>query len=195
VPRRILPEPIDALSPAAAGVELVHWPRDEVLRDRLARAGVPRLLLVEADAAPPATIGVDEDWIRLPADERDVAVRAQRLARLSGHLLSERPVVDRNRVLHRGGTTVVLSAAEATVVELLLANAGRVVPRARLEAALWADGVAPGPKAVAAVVYRLRRRLAGMSLCVRSARNRGFVLFLEAPPADTDVNRARSEIR
>lgn len=170
--------------PPSLGVELVHWPRDEVLRDRLARAGVPRLLLVEAGVAPPDAIGVDEDWIRMPADERDVAVRAQRLARLSLRLLGERPVLDHNRVLHRGGTTVVLSAAEAVVVGLLLAENGRVVPRERLEAALWPDGAVPGPKAVNAVVYRLRRRLAGLSLCIRVARNRGFVIFLEDGGAD-----------
>ncbi|MET0434365.1 MAG: hypothetical protein ABW025_09385, partial [Cellulomonas sp.] len=52
------------------GVELVHWPRDEVLRRRLARAGIARLLLVEQEVEAPTGIGVDEDWVRLPADER-----------------------------------------------------------------------------------------------------------------------------
>jgi len=191
MPRRSPSPDLDAPSRVTGfGVELVQWPRDEVLRDRLARAGVPRLLLVEADAAPPLTIGVDEDWVRLPADERDVAVRAARLARLSVRLSSERPVLDRNRVLHRGGATVVLSTAEAIVVDLLLANAGRIVPREQLESAVWPNGDVPSSKAVNAVVYRLRRRLAGLSLCVRAARGRGFVIFLEDQADDQAEDQA-----
>jgi hypothetical protein len=163
-----------------APIELVHWPRDEVLRDRLARAGVPRLLLVDPSAEPPGRIGIDEDWIRLPADERDVWARAERLVRLTERATLERPFVDDNRVLVRGGSTVVLTVSEAIVVRLLLDHAGSVVPRERIETALWPDGRTPSLRAVDSVVYRLRRRLAGLNLCIRAARNSGFVVFVDA---------------
>ncbi|CAM9452166.1 unnamed protein product [Phaeothamnion confervicola] len=163
----------------AVGVELVHWPRDQVLRDRLARAGIPRLLLVAADSDLPLSIGVDEDWVRLPADERDVWARADRLRRHTLGLQGERPLIDANRVLHRGGDTVVLSASEAIVAAALLERVGEVVARDDLSTKLASGGDQLGSHALDAVVYRLRRRLSGMNLCIRAARNRGFVIFLD----------------
>src|SRR3954451_16776898 len=62
-------------------VELLHWPRDEALRRHLAADGTPRLLLVPPGAPTPVVRAADEDWIRLPADERDVATRLRALAR------------------------------------------------------------------------------------------------------------------
>jgi DNA-binding response OmpR family regulator len=162
------------------GVELVHWPREAELRDVLARAGIARLLVLEVGADPPADLGIDEDWVRFPADERELANRADRLRRLSTHLDHELPVLDDHRVLHRSGATVVLSRSEATIVRLLLDSAGTVVSRDALVAALWPDEEPPGPRALDAIVYRLRRRLAGLHVCIRSARSRGFVIFLEA---------------
>src|SRR5260221_101995 len=62
-------------------VELVHWPRERQRREALAKAGVPRVLLVADGEVPPTRIGVGEDWIRVPADERDLFVRARRVSR------------------------------------------------------------------------------------------------------------------
>ena len=52
---------------------------------RLREQRVPRLLLVAPDAAPPAVDDEIEDWVRLPADARDVEVRARRLAHIAAH--------------------------------------------------------------------------------------------------------------
>jgi DNA-binding winged helix-turn-helix (wHTH) protein len=161
------------------GVELVSWPREGQLRERLARAGIPRLLLVEASAPLPDSIGIDEDWVRLPSDERDVAARVQRLSRIVSRLGSQRPVIDPNRMLHRGGATVLLSPAESTVVAMLISSSGTIVGREAIEHALWGHGAPPSAKALDAIVYRLRRRLAGLNLCIRSARGRGFVIYLD----------------
>lgn len=165
----------DALEQLAerTGVELLAWPADESRRRALARAGVPRLLLVDADADAPEGVGLDEDWLRLPLDPRDLHARLQRLARVVEQLQHDHPVLDPSHIVHFGGTSVVLSAAQASVTELLLGQPGRVVPRNELESALWPDG-APGPKALDGVVFRLRRRLAGLGLVVRSAHGRGF---------------------
>ena len=111
------------------GVELVHWPRDEVLRRRLARAGIARLLLVEQEADAPTGIGVDEDWVRLPADERELWSRAERLSRLSAALDRELPVLREGRILTHGAGTVVLSRSEAVAIRLLLDSIGTVVTR------------------------------------------------------------------
>jgi hypothetical protein len=60
-------------------VELVTWPRDADRRSELERDGLPRLLLVEPGAAPPFVADVIEDWVRLPSDEREVALRISHL--------------------------------------------------------------------------------------------------------------------
>jgi DNA-binding response OmpR family regulator len=161
------------------GVELVHWPRDEVLRRRLARAGVARLLLVEQDADAPVGIGVDEDWVRLPADERELWTRAERLSRLSAALDRELPVLHDGRVLTHGTGTVVLSKSEAVAIRLLLDSIGTVVPRGVLDDALWPDGPPGSGRALDALIERLRRRLVGLHLCIRSVRNKGFLIYMD----------------
>jgi hypothetical protein len=162
------------------GVELVHWPRDEPRRRSLARAGVARLLLVEPDVDAPEPVGVDEDWVRLPADERELWTRAERLSRLSSTLDRERPVLRDGRVLLRGSAAVVLSRSEAVALELLLDSVGSVVPRSELVDALWPGGAPPNSRALDGVIDRLRRRLQGMHLCIRAARGKGFVIYLDA---------------
>ncbi len=168
-----LDEPLNDL--VGLPVELVSWPAGGDRRDALARAAVPRLLLVAADAAPPDVVGVDEDWIRLPAAESDVRARATQLLRFDARLRSDAPYIDDNRVLHRAGRTVTLTIAEAAIMSLLIQNSGTVVTHRELESDVW-DGVAPSHDAIDAAIYRLRRRIGGLSLCIRSVRGRGFVL-------------------
>jgi len=159
---------------ASYGVELVRWPRQRTLRARLARAGVPRLLLVDADAPLPDDLAIDEDWLRWPADGDEVESRARHLCRTIVARRTERPWLEPNGVLHRGTATVVLPASEAVVAEALLRARGGVVARAELEALLWPGGSPPGPRALDGVMYRLRRRLRAVGLVVRTARRRGF---------------------
>jgi DNA-binding response OmpR family regulator len=162
------------------GVELVHWPRDEVLRRRLARAGIARLLLVEQEADAPTGIGVDEDWVRLPADERELWSRAERLSRLSAALDRELPVLREGRILTHGTGTVVLSKSEAVAIRLLLESIGTVVTRQVLDEALWPQGPPSSGRALDALIERLRRRIVGLHLCIRSVRTKGFLIYMDA---------------
>jgi DNA-binding response OmpR family regulator len=166
-----------------AGVELVVWPAYESRRQHLARAGVPRLLLVEALAEVPHAVGLDEDWVRLPADDRDLLARLERLSAAVEHLRTERPVLDSRHMLHFAGAHVVLTRQQAAVVAMLLEHPGATVSRDRLEAAAWPGGDA-GPRALDAVVFRVRRRLAGLGLVVRNAHAHGFAIDLPASGPD-----------
>ena len=159
------------------GVEIVVWPQDESLRVSLARAGVPRLLVLGADDAPPDQIGFDEDWIREPCEPLDLEARMRRVAAAVAGQSSTDPWIDRERVLHRGPRTTVLTVSEAVVAETLLSSIGSVVSRALLESRLWPGGTAPSARAVDAVVYRLRRRCRDLGIMIRTARGEGFVLL------------------
>jgi DNA-binding response OmpR family regulator len=157
-------------------VELVRWPTEADRRDAFARAGIPRLLLIEDGAALPASVGIDEDWVRLPAGDDEIHARAARLRRVVDDLADNSlPHIDEHRVLHRAGMTVPLSSHEVAIVEVLLARAGKVVPRKELEEHAW-NGAAPSGDAVDAAIYRLRRRLTGLGISIRSVRSRGFSL-------------------
>jgi hypothetical protein len=158
------------------GVEILRWPARAKEREALARAGVPRLLLVEPDAAPPQDLGVDEDWVRLPSDPEYVTARAELLRRWVGGLRRTVPRLAEDGQLHRGGRSVVLSSTEERIVRLLLSRRGDVVPRGELAAAGWGRPVTS--QVLTAAMSRLRKRLGGLGIVVRSARGRGYVLVL-----------------
>ena len=73
--------------------------------------------------------------------------------------------------------TVNLTIAQAAIMTLLMQHVGTVVSHAELELAAW-DGIAPSRGAIDAAMYRLRRRVSGLSLTIRSVRGRGFALSL-----------------
>ena len=157
-------------------VELLSWPRDAARRSSLARVGVPRVLLVEPDAEPPAEIGLDEDWIRLPADDRDVRARIAHLARFATRLDDDQPFIDDHHILHRAGATLPLSAHRGDACcRCCSTGAASVVSVDELQREAW-HGQPPSRDAVDALIYRLRRRLSGWNLVIRSVRSRGFVI-------------------
>lgn len=164
-----------ALSPVA-GVEIVVWPAEQSLRQSLARAGVPRLLVLDEHQAPPEPLAFDEDWIRRPFDQADVRARARRILETVRAQSEHAAWIDDQRVLHRGPRTAVLTASEAVVASVLLDREGQVVTRDQLEERLWPGSRPPSARAIDAIVYRLRRHCDELGLLIRAARGRGFVL-------------------
>jgi hypothetical protein len=72
----------------AGDIAILAWPRDADRADQLAREQVPRLFLVDSDADPPEHWDRLTDWVRLPADERDIEARLitiRRRVRLPGN--------------------------------------------------------------------------------------------------------------
>lgn len=134
---------------------------------------LPRLLLVNDGVAPPASIDELEDWIRLPADERDVAARLRSLSERAWRSLQAMVVVD-GRFLQRGAATIPLTPAEVAFASLLVADPGRLVTRSELAEAIWVGQEAPSPGALDDIAYRLRKRLGTLGLDLVAARGRGF---------------------
>jgi DNA-binding response OmpR family regulator len=147
----------------------------------MADLGLPRLLVLAPGTAAPR-LDDDEDWIRAPADERDVAARLAVLRLRHDRVRLEGPL------LHTARGTVGLSPREEAVAAVLLADAGQVVARPAIEAALG------GPTGVSArtvddTVYRLRRRLRPLGLDVFASPGRGFTLSARLDwPVDPSVD-------
>ena len=156
-------------------VVLVRWPAERVRRERLRAAGDPRLLLLEAGAAPPAGGDALEDWIRIPADEADLQHRLAGLEARARAAVDLRPVLDEDGVLRVGQRWVSLPPVESRLTAALLERIGLVVSRDALARAGWPDG-APGRNALDVHVLRLRRRLHDVRLVIRTVRSRGYLL-------------------
>jgi two-component system OmpR family response regulator len=169
-------------------IVLVRWPTEAPRRQRLVDDGLPRLLLVDEDAAPPEAVDCLEDWMRVPVDEADLAARMGALAfRARAHVARERPTLDDDGVLRLGRDWVSLPPVEARLTAALLDRLGTVVSREALARAGWPDG-APGRNALDVHVLRLRRRLALVGLVIRTVRSRGYLLELSSSdPVQTSV--------
>lgn len=78
------------------------------------------------------------------------------------------------------GRPVMLARRELALLELLLRRAGRTVPRAAIDDALYDAGQDVTPNAIDAVVSRLRRQLQQAGSQARLHAVRGVGYFLEA---------------
>ncbi|HEX2191822.1 MAG TPA: winged helix-turn-helix domain-containing protein [Acidimicrobiales bacterium] len=167
-------------------VVLLRWPAEAGTRNRLSVTGEARLLLIEADEAPPTVVDCLEDWIRVPAPEEDVRARVDALTvRCQAHEHSA-PGIDDDGVLRFRGRWASLPPLEARLTEALLQRFGAVVGRETLIRAVWPGG-SPGRNALDVHVLRLRRRLAPLGLAVRTVRSRGYLLEASAPAAGTGL--------
>jgi DNA-binding response OmpR family regulator len=155
-------------------VVLVRWPEERERLERLRATGAPRLLLVGEDLAPPEPVDVLEDWIRLPAAEDDLRVRVSTLAGRAGRSLAA-PTVDDDGLLRFNGRWVTLSPVERALAAALIDRFNAVVGRETLVRRAWPGGT-PTRNALDVHMLRLRRRIAGLGLEVRTVRARGYLL-------------------
>lgn len=167
---------------------MVRWPEEDGRRERLRAEGVPRLLLVDAEAPPPAVTDVLEDWVRVPAGERDVQARVDALLRRVEEEEPSPPHIDDDGLLRFADGWVALSPVETELAAVLSERYGAVVGRDVLARRAWPDGLATR-NALDVHVLRLRRRIAEVGLEVRTVRGRGYVL---QEASEQDVGSVRT---
>jgi hypothetical protein len=87
---------------------MLRWPDEAAEVTRLRGLGVPRLLLVAVGAEPPAAGDCLEDWVQLPAGERELQAR---LSSLRERAAAHRPLprLDTDGRLFHDGDWVALS--------------------------------------------------------------------------------------
>ena len=155
-------------------VVLVRWPEEDERLEELRAAALPRLLLVDPDTSPPQSVDHLEDWIRLPADDRDVRARLATLASRAANEQSA-PEIDGDGLLRYRGSWVSLSPVEGSLAAALVDRFGAVVGRDALARRAWPTG-APTRNALDVHVLRLRRRIAELGIEVRTVRSRGYLM-------------------
>jgi hypothetical protein len=168
-----------------ASVVVARWPSEAERRGAIASRRLPCMWLVEPGVAPPV-VEAWEDWVRLPAHERDVKARIESLKRRAC-----RPELVDDSILRNGFGSALLPAREASVATELINRHPHPVSREQLEALLWSDGP-PTTRALEDLVYRLRRRIKPLHLAISYSRGTGFAIGVatEATPAATDDSNA-----
>jgi DNA-binding response OmpR family regulator len=166
-------------------VVLVRWPEEDARLRQLRETGSPRLLLLNGESAPPESADWLEDWIRLPADDRDVRAR---VARLASRAETEQPApqVDGDGLLRYRGRWVALSPVEGALAATLVDRFGAVVGRDMLARRAWPDGT-PTRNALDVHMLRLRRRIASLGVEVRTVRSRGYLMQAAQPRVDASA--------
>ena len=155
-------------------VVVLRWPQDAPQLHRLASEGQPRLLLVEAGADPPESIDCEQDWVRLPADERDIGARLAGLTRRAARHHGP-PALDAHGRVHHRGMWVATSPIERRLAGVLLARFGSVVNAGDLSREAWPDDP-PNANTLRVHVTRLKKRLVPLGLDIRGVRPAGYVL-------------------
>jgi len=157
----------------------------EVVRRLRARGGVlPVLLLTARDAVEDRVRGLEtgaDDYLVKPFATAELIARIRALARrhapLSAVLTLGRLTLDSaTRRARIGDGAIDLSVREWGVLEYLLQHTGRVVSKQQIIDAIlpWGDDVTPN--AVEVYVSRLRLKLDGAGVAIRTIRGFGYLL-------------------
>ena len=157
---------------------------DVVRRLRARGAATPVLLLTARDAVEDRVRGLEtgaDDYLVKPFATAELVARIRALARrhapISSVITLGRLSLDSaTRRARVGAHAVDLSVREWGVLEYLLQHAGRVVSKQQIIDAIlpWGDDVTPN--AVEVYVSRLRLKLDGADVAIRTIRGFGYLL-------------------
>ncbi len=157
-------------------VELVRWPEEASRLTKLREVGEPRLVMVEGSGRPLVMPDPLEDWIRVPADAADVQLRVSTLEARFADSIKVSPEIDQAGLLRFGDSWAAFPPVEARMMTLFVESFGDVIARDALQSVGWPEGEVAGRNALDVHITRIRKRLSGTGLSVRTLRNRGYLL-------------------
>lgn len=144
---------------------------------------LPVLILTARDATGDKVAGLDagaDDYLVKPVSLDELAARVRALARRAAGraqpLLRHGDLAldPASRAVTLAGAPVELSAREFSLLQTLMENAGRVMSRARLEAALYGWRDEPDSNALEVHIHHLRRKLGADR--IKTLRGIGYTL-------------------
>jgi DNA-binding response OmpR family regulator len=159
----------------------------EILKSlRRQRRPTPVLMLTARLAVEERVAALDlgaDDYLTKPFDLRELQARVRALARRSGPdrggvIEFGRLAVDpAGRVASCEGAPLSLTRREFSLLEALMANRARVMPKERLFDRIFSmDDEEIGLNAIETYVARLRRKLEGSGVAIRTLRGLGYQL-------------------
>lgn len=158
----------------------------DVLSRLRARGGVtPVLILTARDMVDDRINGLDrgaDDYMAKPFDPRELESRIRALVRRSqgtpdpvlriGTLVFDRS----SRTVSLDDSVLDLRRRELAVLETLMGRPGKVIPKERLSAEVFAFDDAVTPNALEVYVGRLRRKLLPSGPAIRTVRGLGYMI-------------------
>lgn len=169
---------VDINLPGLNGIEVVR---------NLRRRGstVPVIFLTARGDTQDRVQGLDagaDDYLVKPFELAELAARIRALSRRRPDMRIKEESIG-NLSFDREGKRLTgpdgnidLPRREMALFECLLENAGRIVPKERISDHLYGVGSDVEPNAVELLVSRLRRKLAGTGVEIRTARGLGYLM-------------------
>jgi two-component system OmpR family response regulator len=158
-------------------------------RVRAAKPALPMLVLTALDGLEHRVAGLNagaDDSPTQPFDFPELEARIRALlrrtrgaggtAQLFGRLSFDRDA----RRAALGGATLELSPREWMLLDLLLAQRDKVVTKDQIAESWAVDRSDSGPGSIEVYIHRLRRKLEGSGLAIRTVRGLGYLLEAEA---------------
>ncbi|SDL24739.1 two-component system, OmpR family, response regulator TctD [Modicisalibacter muralis] len=149
----------------------------------------PVLILTARDGIEDRVKGLDigaDDYLAKPFSLAELEARVRALLRRSQQRIDNSLNLGPLRFEPCSGTVtldgdpLLLPRRELSLLEGLLMHAGRIAPREMLESRLFGFG-SVGPNALEVYISRLRKRLQGSGLRIRTLRGMGYRLEEERP--------------
>jgi len=169
---------LDLMLPGLDGVELL-----KLLRGR--RNDVPVLVLTARSAIDERVQLLDlgaDDYLCKPFDFAELQARIRSLLRRrdgdTTNQLSYGGIVfdRRSRTVSVGGAPATLTRRELSLLEMLLANRGRILSKSQILDGVFGFDMELSENAVEVLVGRLRRKIAGVSAQIHNHRGIGYQL-------------------
>ena len=169
---------IDINLPRLTGIEIIR-------RMRARGDTIPALILTAQGKTSERVAGLDagaDDYLVKPFDMPELIARLRALARRRPQVAPAREVVgqllyDREqRAVLLGDRNLDLPRRELALFELLLVNRGRLIEKDGIADALYGTGTPVEANAIELLVSRLRRKIDGSGVTIRTARGLGYML-------------------
>lgn len=169
---------IDINLPGLSGIEIIR-------RLRARGDAMPVLILTARGKTSERVEGLDagaDDYLVKPFDMEELIARLRALARRRPQVAPVREeigalIYDREaRAVFHEGRKLDLPRRELALFELLLAHRGRLIEKDRIADALYGTGAPVEGNAVELLISRLRRKIEGSGVSIRTARGLGYML-------------------
>ena len=169
---------VDVNLPGLNGFEVVR-----ALRRR--GSDIPVIFLTARGDIQDRVEGLDsggDDYLVKPFEMAELAARIRALLRRRPDLQIDEQAIGSLRYDREGKRltgpdgTIDLPRREMALFECLLDHSGRIVPKERISDQLYGVGTEVEPNAIELLVSRLRRKLSGTGVEIRTARGLGYLM-------------------